>query len=89
MKHQGIKCGKCGDEVYSLYQHHFVHCSCGAVFADGGFAYGRFGYYPGDPYTMVRKTMCCEECDTPLTAEDPTVRWCLDCCEQHWEELTA
>ena len=36
MELKGLKCLMCGDEVYSLSQHHFIKCFCGNVFADGG-----------------------------------------------------
>lgn len=36
MKKIGIKCKKCGDEIYSEYRHAFVWCNCHAVAVDGG-----------------------------------------------------
>ena len=34
-------CKKCGDTIFSAHQHHFVGCSCKAVYEDGGQAYFR------------------------------------------------
>lgn len=38
------KCLKCGDEIFSAHRHHFVECSCGEIFVDGGMSYIRHGY---------------------------------------------
>ena len=43
MKHTGIKCKSCGDEIYSMYRHDFKRCECGKCFIDGGFDYTRIG----------------------------------------------
>lgn len=37
------KCAKCGDVIESTYNHHFVRCSCGECFVDGGDTCPRFG----------------------------------------------
>lgn len=37
-------CLECGDIIESLYRHHFVQCSCGKLFTDGGKDYIRRGY---------------------------------------------
>lgn len=37
------QCKKCKDIVESLSQHHFVQCSCGEIFVDGGKEYLRWG----------------------------------------------
>ncbi len=38
-----IRCNKCGDEIESTHRHHYIECSCGAVFTDGGHDYLRRG----------------------------------------------
>ena len=38
-----IKCPKCQDIIYSRARHDFHHCSCEAIFIDGGFNYIRYG----------------------------------------------
>lgn len=38
------KCHNCGDEVHSTFRHHFVECSCGNIFTDGGNDYIRQGW---------------------------------------------
>lgn len=30
------RCRKCGDTIESRSVHHFVRCSCGVIFTDGG-----------------------------------------------------
>lgn len=39
-----IKCNLCGDVIVSEHRHHYIECSCGACFADGGNDYLRRGY---------------------------------------------
>jgi hypothetical protein len=39
-----IQCTHCNDIIESFYTHHFVQCSCGAVFTDGGKSYLRRGF---------------------------------------------
>jgi len=39
----GVKCLRCGDELYSRHRHDFVRCSCGCVYIDGGDDYCRIG----------------------------------------------
>ena len=46
-----IKCNLCGDIIESKFRHHYVECSCGACFVDGGQAYQRIGYKEVDSYT--------------------------------------
>lgn len=31
-----VKCGNCGDEIFSGYRHDYVTCSCGETSVDGG-----------------------------------------------------
>lgn len=40
----GVRCLKCGDEIYSTHQHDFKYCKCKQVFVDGGPAYRRRGW---------------------------------------------
>lgn len=47
-----IKCNKCDDEIFSMHQHHFVTCKCGAVSVDGGDAYRRRVGAPRDYQDM-------------------------------------
>lgn len=46
-----IKCNLCGDIIESKFRHHFVECSCGACFVDGGHAYQRIGFKEEGCYT--------------------------------------
>ena len=46
-----IQCNICGDIIESKFRHHFVECSCGACFVDGGNAYQRIGCKEGGCYT--------------------------------------
>lgn len=48
-----IKCNLCGDIIESKFRHHYVECSCGACFVDGGQAYQRIGYKENDSYTNL------------------------------------
>lgn len=36
---QGVRCKKCGDEIYSNYRHDYMECKCGSVSIDGGLDY--------------------------------------------------
>lgn len=38
-----IECRLCHDVIRSMNLHHFLYCSCGAVFVDGGSWYQRYG----------------------------------------------
>lgn len=42
-----IRCKQCNDIIESKYRHDFKHCSCGAVFIDGGTDYCRYGWPEG------------------------------------------
>lgn len=44
----GIKCLKCGDELFSYYTHDSKSCSCNACYIDGGDSYTRIGGNAGD-----------------------------------------
>ncbi len=46
-----IQCNICGDIIESRFRHHYVECSCGACFVDGGHAYQRIGYTEEGCYT--------------------------------------
>lgn len=48
-----IKCNLCGDIIESKFRHHYVECSCGACFVDGGQAYQRIGYKEDNSYTNL------------------------------------
>mgnify|MGYP001597688533 CR=1 FL=1 len=39
-----VKCGRCRDVIYSRARHDMHHCTCTAIFVDGGFDYLRVGY---------------------------------------------
>ena len=39
-----VRCNLCGDIIESTFRHHYVECSCGACFVDGGHDYQRIGY---------------------------------------------
>lgn len=39
----GLHCKLCGDHIRSKNRHHFVECSCGNCFVDGGSHYVRIG----------------------------------------------
>lgn len=39
MKHTGIRCLKCNDEIFSMHRHDFKYCKCNACAVDGGFSY--------------------------------------------------
>ncbi len=36
-----LKCGQCGDTIFSAHRHDFKYCKCGAVAVDGGMEYVR------------------------------------------------
>ena len=40
---KGLRCLKCGDEIWSRHVHDFRPCKCGACFIDGGRDYLRYG----------------------------------------------
>jgi len=42
------KCKKCGDIIRSKNLHHFVGCSCGSIFVDGGSWYAKRSGNPED-----------------------------------------
>ena len=42
-KRNRAKCRICGDEIESISCHHFVKCSCGEIYVDGGRDYWRAG----------------------------------------------
>lgn len=46
-----IQCNLCGDIIESKFRHHFVECSCGACFVDGGHVYQRIGFKEEGCYT--------------------------------------
>lgn len=50
----GIRCGSCGDELYSNSRHDFVSCMCESVFIDGGFDYQRVGGHAGTFSSITR-----------------------------------
>lgn len=43
IKHNRIRCRKCGDTIESFSVHDFKSCKCGVVFVDGGHEYMRRG----------------------------------------------
>ena len=43
----GIRCSRCGDEVYSNSRHDWEQCLCGGVFIDGGWDSPSAGSEPG------------------------------------------
>jgi hypothetical protein len=43
IKHNRLKCKKCGDIIESMSVHDFVWCKCGTIFVDGGHEYYRRG----------------------------------------------
>ncbi len=45
IKHNRIKCRKCGDIIESKKVHDFVTCSCQSCFVDGGRYYVRVGAF--------------------------------------------
>ena len=59
-----IQCNLCGDIIESKFRHHYVECSCGACFVDGGHAYQRIGFKDEGCYTdlsVVEEIDCIEE----------------------------
>lgn len=48
-----IKCGRCGDTVYSRARHDFRSCTCGAVAADGGRDYFKCCFNPEIPHETL------------------------------------
>lgn len=42
------KCLVCGEIIESTFRHHYVECSCGNLFIDGGKDYSRIGYRDGE-----------------------------------------
>jgi len=53
MKVKGVKCGKCGDVLFSRARHDFRKCTCEETFVDGGFDYLRVGYAGDFPPVTV------------------------------------
>lgn len=43
-----LQCNKCKDIIESKHRHHWVPCSCGAIYIDGGSDYVRVGGLPAD-----------------------------------------
>lgn len=43
-----VKCLDCGDTIESTHRHHWVQCSCGHAFVDGGTEYLRRGFLDED-----------------------------------------
>lgn len=59
-----VKCGSCGDEIYSAHTHDYKCCSCGSVCVDGGQAYLKRSYKTGaeiieTSIVMDRTTLAC------------------------------
>lgn len=54
------RCLRCGDVIESTFGHHWVACSCGAIYVDGGHAYLRRG---GDPNDVEELSEVSEESD--------------------------
>lgn len=54
-RHTGIKCLKCGDEIFSMHRHDLRRCKCGACFVDGGFEYLRYGGDFGNLMTVTKR----------------------------------
>lgn len=42
IKHKGLRCLKCGSEIFSTHVHDFKRCECGAIAVDGGFDYHKW-----------------------------------------------
>ena len=52
----GIQCPNCKEEIYSLYRHDFIECSCGECFIDGGQDdYRRMGFKDVLPISVKKK----------------------------------
>lgn len=56
------RCRLCGDEIESRHRHHFVPCSCGAIFVDDGREYLRYGFKDPAHYE-----------DTSIVEPDPSL----------------
>ena len=57
---KGVRCSRCGEEIFSMHRHDYVTCRCGATMVDGGSAYIRAGGEPemeaeGGGPTIVRR----------------------------------
>lgn len=52
---QGIKCKKCGDELFSYHRHDFKWCSCKSVAIDGGNDYIKIVGNPDNMETIYEK----------------------------------
>ena len=53
LKHNRIRCKKCGDIIESKARHDYKVCSCKSIFVDGGLAYSRRGWPEGDPKDWI------------------------------------
>lgn len=53
MRHSGLRCKLCGDEIYSLGRHDYVECSCGNCSVDGGFDYLKISYKEEDSFDFI------------------------------------
>ena len=65
-KVSAIKCGKCGDVIFSRAKHDYRVCSCGAVAVDGGFDYFRIAY---DGEVPLRLTLEVEPSKAELSSD--------------------
>ena len=53
MRIRSLRCGKCGDKIFSRARHDFRTCTCGGLFIDGGFDYRRWG---GEQIDLAKDT---------------------------------
>lgn len=51
----GLKCPRCGDEIYSNTRHDFQWCTCHGIFIDGGWDYRRSGGDAHEGATVVTR----------------------------------
>mgnify|MGYP005987199865 CR=1 FL=1 len=68
------KCLKCGESIFSGSRHHYVRCTCGNVFVDGGMSYIRHGF---EDKALYQNTSI-EVSDELLEACMHELEWCDD-----------
>jgi len=53
---RGVRCRRCGEDIYSNSPDDFVECRCGATTIEGGFDYLKVTYRPdiGSPAIVER-----------------------------------
>lgn len=57
IKHNRIRCKRCGDIIESKSRHDFVWCKCGACAVDGGHDYTKRAWdgMVGDPHEVFEE----------------------------------